>query len=667
MASWKKLVLLLLIFLCTCKAQEEQSSTPVYLYHNCSGGNTTANSAYQLNLRTLLTSLSSNATTTEFSNNTVGLGTSPSDRVYGLFMCRGDVPSALCQQCVVNATGLLRSQCSLAKQAVIWYDECTVRYSNRSFFSTVDTRPRLGLLNTANISNQDSFMRLLFQTINRTADEAANFSVGLKKYAVNQANISGFQSLYCLAQCTPDLSQENCRSCLSGVIGDLPWCCQGKQGGRVLYPSCNVRYELYPFYRVTASPPSSSPSPPTLLPPPTSPISPGSSGISAGTIVAIVVPITVAVLIFIVGICFLSRRARKKQQGSVKEGKTAYDIPTVDSLQFDFSTIEAATNKFSADNKLGEGGFGEVYKGTLSSGQVVAVKRLSKSSGQGGEEFKNEVVVVAKLQHRNLVRLLGFCLQGEEKILVYEYVPNKSLDYILFDPEKQRELDWGRRYKIIGGIARGIQYLHEDSRLRIIHRDLKASNILLDGDMNPKISDFGMARIFGVDQTQGNTSRIVGTYGYMAPEYAMHGEFSVKSDVYSFGVLLMEILSGKKNSSFYQTDGAEDLLSYAWQLWKDGTPLELMDPILRESYNQNEVIRSIHIGLLCVQEDPADRPTMATIVLMLDSNTVTLPTPTQPAFFVHSGTDPNMPKELPFDQSIPMSVNDMSISEMDPR
>lgn len=275
MASWKKLVLLLLIFLCTCKAQEEQSSTPVYLYHNCSGGNTTANSAYQLNLRTLLTSLSSNATTTEFSNNTVGLGTSPSDRVYGLFMCRGDVPSALCQQCVVNATGLLRSQCSLAKQAVIWYDECTVRYSNRSFFSTVDTRPRLGLLNTANISNQDSFMRLLFQTINRTADEAANFSVGLKKYAVNQANISGFQSLYCLAQCTPDLSQENCRSCLSGVIGDLPWCCQGKQGGRVLYPSCNVRYELYPFYRVTASPPSSSPSPPTLLPPPTSPISPG--------------------------------------------------------------------------------------------------------------------------------------------------------------------------------------------------------------------------------------------------------------------------------------------------------------------------------------------------------------------------------------------------------
>ncbi|KAK7366503.1 hypothetical protein VNO80_08494 [Phaseolus coccineus] len=669
--SMASLKLMLLFFILsfldfnTCKAQE-QSTDPVFLYHSCSGGNTTANSAYQLNLGTLLSSLSSNAST-EFSNNTVG--TSSSDRVYGLFMCRGDVPSTLCHQCVFNATRRLRSECSLAKQAVIWYDECTVRYSNRSFFSTVDIRPRIALLNTANISNQESFMTLLFRTINTTADEAANFPMGVKKYATKEATISGFQSLYCLAQCTPDLSPRDCRSCLSGVIGDLPWCCQGKQGGRVLYPSCNVRYELYPFYRQATPAPSPSPSPP-LLPPPTSANSQGGGGISAGTIVANLVPISVALLLLIVGICFLSRRARKKP-GSVMEGKNVDDITTVESLQFGFSTIEAATNNFSADNKLGEGGFGEVFKGTLPSGQEIAVKRLSKSSRQGGEEFKNEVVVVAKLQHRNLVRLLGFCLQGEEKILVYEYVPNKSLDYTLFDREKQSELDWRRRYKIIQGTARGIQYLHEDSRLRIIHRDLKASNILLDSDMNPKISDFGMARIFGVDQTQGNTDRIVGTYGYMAPEYAMHGEFSVKSDVYSFGVLLLEIISGKKNSSFYQTDGVEDLLSYAWLLWKDGTPLELMDPTLRESYDQNKIIRSIHIGLLCVQEDPEYRPTMATIVLMLASNSVTLPTPKRPAFFIHRGTDATMPKGQQFDQSmtisLPMTINEVSITEMDPR
>lgn len=235
------------------------------------------------------------------------------------------------------------------------------------------------------------------------------------------------------------------------------------------------------------------------------------------------------------------------------------EMSTVGSLKFDLSTIEAATNNFFDDNKIGEGGFGPVYKGVLANGTEVAVKRLSKSSGQGSHEFVTEVILMAKLQHRNLVRLLGFCLEDEERILIYEFVPNKSLDHFIFDPNRQGHLDWVKRYKIIEGIARGMLYLHHDSRLRIIHRDLKTSNVLLDQDMNAKISDFGLARIFGVDQTQASTNRIVGTYGYMSPEYAVRGQFSVKSDVFAFGVVVLEIITGKKSSSFFDQDDRDDL------------------------------------------------------------------------------------------------------------
>ncbi|KAK8470373.1 hypothetical protein PHAVU_004G125100 [Phaseolus vulgaris] len=246
-------LLILLSFLTFATPQEDANSDPVYLYHNCSGGKTTDDSTFQSNLKILFSSLIDNAPDNNgFYNNTVSPQNS-SDSLFGLFMCRGDVPSQLCQQCVQNATQRLSLDCSLAKQAVIWYDECTVRYSNTSFFSTVSIRPRLALYNIVNISNKESFMSLLFQTMNKTADDAA---VG-KKFATREANISEFQNVYCLAQCTPDLSPNDCRRCLSAVIGDLPWCCQGKQGGRVLYPSCNVRYELYPFYRsinITSTP-----------------------------------------------------------------------------------------------------------------------------------------------------------------------------------------------------------------------------------------------------------------------------------------------------------------------------------------------------------------------------------------------------------------------------
>ncbi|EOY12721.1 S-locus lectin protein kinase family protein, putative [Theobroma cacao] len=233
---------------------------------------------------------------------------------------------------------------------------------------------------------------------------------------------------------------------------------------------------------------------------------------------------------------------------------------------FNFGTIANATNNFSIENLLGRGGFGSVYKGTLAEGQHIAVKRLSKNSGQGLKEFKNEVILIAKLQHRNLVKLLGCCIQGDEKLLIYEYMANKSLDYFIFDQTRSKLLDWSKRVNIIGGIARGLLYLHQDSRLRIIHRDLKSGNILLDNAMNPKISDFGLAKTFWGEQTEANTNKVVGTYGYMSPEYAIDGVFSMKSDVFGIGVLVLEIVSGKKNRGFSHPDHDHNLLGHAWKL-----------------------------------------------------------------------------------------------------
>ncbi|KAK3424091.1 hypothetical protein EUGRSUZ_F00872 [Eucalyptus grandis] len=305
----------------------------------------------------------------------------------------------------------------------------------------------------------------------------------------------------------------------------------------------------------------------------------------------------------------------------------------VDLPLFDLATIVKATDGFSEDNLIGAGGFGPVYKGNLFTGQEVAVKRLSRNSGQGLEEFKNETILIAKLQHRNLVGLLGCCMEREERILVYEYMQNKSLDCFIFDRERCLLLDWEKRFDIIIGIARGLLYLHHDSKLQVIHRDLKASNILLDGSLSPRISDFGLARIFACDEKEAKTKRIIGTYGYMSPEYAFDGKFSVKSDVFSFGVMLLEIVSGKRNRGFCHPNHHHNLLGHAWLLWSEDRAMELIDGCLCDSV-EPQVKRCIHVGLLCVQKFPNDRPAMSSVVAMLGNESASLPPPKHPGFFM---------------------------------
>ncbi|KAJ0076115.1 hypothetical protein Patl1_33898 [Pistacia atlantica] len=331
---------------------------------------------------------------------------------------------------------------------------------------------------------------------------------------------------------------------------------------------------------------------------------------------------------------------------------------------FNFETIATATDNFSTTNVLGKGGFGAVYKGILPDGQEIAVKRLSRSSNQGMEEFQNEANLIAKLQHTNLVRLLGCSLQAEERILVYEYMPNKSLDFFIFDSHRKKFLNWKNHFNIIEGIAQGLSYLHKYSRLRVIHRDLKASNILLDDQMNPKISDFGMARIFGMNESVANTNRIVGTYGYMSPEYAMNGIVSIKTDVYSFGVLVLEIVSGKKNTGCYPTEHPLNLVGYAWQLWNEGKGYELRDPTIDESCSPDEVLRCLHVGLLCVQNQAIDRPTMPEVVSMLTNEAILLPAPKQPAFFINDTTEQ---LEIPGEKVEDCSINTVTISVMEAR
>ncbi|MQM20116.1 hypothetical protein Taro_053131, partial [Colocasia esculenta] len=662
------------------------TAEPLFQICDSTSTNYTANSTFESNLNAILSSLPANGFAAGFFNGTAG--DAPA-RVYGLVLCRGDVSADDCRSCLDTAAQDVLQVCPRRRSAIVWYDYCMLWYSDRQFSSVADVPLNVGMINTQNLTEVAHFNRqlnLLMQRLVSYVDNrwARMFVTGEAEYddPVNP-------KIYGLVQCAMYQSADDCNTCLMGSIGEMPNWAFGRRGARYLKATCNVRYELYSFYKgspMVSVPLAANASPPTAAVPPAAPPSPpidrpavhGKKSNSTGTVLAIVIPVGVAfALIPVIGAC-LCRRKSKQGKPYMRD---AQEITAIESLLFDLSTLRDATGNFSELNLLGQGGFGSVYKGLLSSGQEIAVKRLLVGSGQGVEQLKNEVVLLAKLQHRKLVRLIGVCLEGEEKLLVYEYVPNRSLDKFLFDPAATHLLKWGRRYKIIVGIALGLQYLHQESQVKIIHRDLKASNILLDADMNPKISDFGLARFFPGDQTQASTTRVVGTFGYMAPEYVMRGQFSSKSDVFSFGVLVLEIVTGQRNTSLTTSGSPADLLGRAWEHWRNGTIQEIIDPSISGQCQGSDLMRCIQIGLLCVQEAAADRPTMSSVVLMLSSESVSMRVPSRPAFFFghsqpaadagwlsgNSNISALVAPEESSSRTLFVSLNEVSVSELEPR
>ncbi|KAH7867464.1 hypothetical protein Vadar_033864 [Vaccinium darrowii] len=290
---------------------------------------------------------------------------------------------------------------------------------------------------------------------------------------------------------------------------------------------------------------------------------------------------------------------------------------------FAYNELKAASQSFHPSNKIGEGGFGSVYKGRLRDGTFVAIKVLAvePESMRGEREFISELAALSNIKHENLVKLRGCCVNGAERFLVYDQLENNSLSHTFLGGVQNRvKFSWTLRRDVSLGVARGLTYLHEEAKPRIVHRDIKARNILLDQDFTPKVADFGLAKLFA-DSTSYVSTRVAGTLGYLAPEYAVTGHLSRKSDVYSFGVLLMEIVSGRPVVDFHERYGEQYLVDKAWELYRENTLVELVDPVLNGNFPEEEAVRFLKVALLCVQEIAKKRPEISEALKMLTDET----------------------------------------------
>lgn len=642
----------------------------------CDGNPQTSNSTFPSNLKLLAAGLPGNASTSPNGFATAVVGTAPG-LVYGMALCRGDTNALSCRACVAKAFRDAPASCPGDTGATMYEDACVLRFSVQRFLDFLGADQwQVSEITFAVVADPaasvavsaawfGAAVRAILTAVSNHAvsspsPASSNSSIRSNYFATGEEAFS--PKIYGLAQCMPNLAQAQCDGCLRRLQDEAtPYLGTNPRWIEAGSAWCILRYSVRPIYdgqamlQLPAPPPPS----PSVTPELGAANTRNAAGIYAGIACSVVLLLILSVFAFI----------RFKRKIKTAEDDNPFK-KMARALIFDLPALQEATGNFSEANKLGEGGYGIVYKGILPGGQEIAVKKLLGATEHGLHQLRNEVLLLAELQHKNLVRLQGFCSHRDDTLLVYEYIKNGSLDNFLFDTSEENTLNWEQQYNIILGIAKGILYLHEDSSPRIIHRDLKANNILLDEEMDPKIADFGLARLLQEGHTHTQTTRAAGTLGYMAPEYAIHGSVSPKIDIFSFGVLILEIITRRRNCSSDYGDTV-NLISDVWNYWTKGTLSQMMDKSLN-GYPRSQALRCIHIGLLCVQPDPDDRPQISTVIFMLTRDTMELQPPAQPAFFF--GTESPSPASPRYGQrryihgrSDLVSWNGVTITEPYPR
>eukprot|EP00253_Pinus_taeda_P012391 PITA_12391 len=520
----------------------------------------------------------------------------------GVAVCRNYLTTDECSDCVKEAGRRIKALCLKYLGGWIHLDGCFLDYENHKYKSLqAEVVSAIYLCFSTNDSDPQEFSQTA-TALSRQLIENASANNG---YATG--SIDG--SLYGLAQCWPPFYRKYCQQCLLQAQAQLLRCPPMVEG-RGLGTSCFMRYSTYSFF---------------------SDILASNSTKSSSKIVPILLGSIVGTSLIAV-VCLVSHRRIRHRKGYARKDENFGPRGNFGQVFFDYKLLRDSTGNFDRTNMLGKGGFGEVYKGTIPGGRDIAVKKLNgrHENTQAEEDFLTEVKLLTNVRHRNLVRLLGCCAQGQERLLVYEFMSNNSLHNHLFG-EIRSPLSWANRLNIIVGVARGLAYLHEDSNVRIIHRDIKCGNILLDERFHPKIADFGLARFFPEDQTHVST-RVGGTIGYTAPEYAVHGQLTEKADVYSYGIVVLEIVSGRKCIDPKLPAPMSLLLQWVWNQYKHDRVLDIVDPTLEGRYPKEQVLSVITVALLCTQGSWGLRPAMSQVGLMLTKNSEIPAPPTQPAF-----------------------------------